>query len=75
MNMEQSNKINPLIILALLASVVIVGFFVWNWVDLKEKQLKIEAIQGCSQVATGVETSGWIYKVCVEDKGYRTQIK
>lgn len=73
--MTKSNKISPLIVLVFLAGIAVAGFAVWNWVGLKEKQLKIEAIQGCAQIATATEASGWIYKTCVEDKGYRTEIK
>ena len=79
--MEQQNKNSFLIMLVFLISVLGVGFIVWNWVSLKEKQLKIKAIQGCAQVATGVtadkglEFNGWIYKTCLEDAGYQTKIK
>ena len=79
MNTEQARKLNSPLIVALLAAVVVVGLLGFNFLQLKEKQLKLEAIQGCAQVAAQAQPGGGfngaVYKICVEDKGYETEIK
>lgn len=75
--MEQIRKLNSPLIVAFLAAIVVVGFLGWNFLQLREKELKIEAIQGCAEAAAqaGETFNGAVYKICVEDKGYATEIK
>jgi len=67
-------------ITAVMVAVLIVGVFaVWSWREMKEKELKIRAIDDCAKVAANAQSGGGfngaVYKVCVEDKGYVSTIQ
>jgi len=76
----KNNIQNNTIIIALIAVNLVVGAFaIWNWKEVKEKELKINAVSECAKVAATADPDGGfngaVYKVCVEDKGYESEIK
>jgi len=76
--MEKKIQMNTLII-AVMAAVLAVGIFaVWSWKEVKEKELKVKAIDDCAkEAATAIKEgfNGAVYKFCVEDKGYISTIQ
>jgi len=49
--MEQTKKLNSPLIVAFLAAVVVVGLLGLNYLQLRQKQLQVEAIQSCAATA------------------------
>lgn len=76
---EEMKKTNIFSILIALATIAIMAFVAFNWVDLQKAELKIEAIKGCAEAAAQAHSengfNGAAYKICVEDQGYETKIK
>jgi len=76
--MEKKIQMNTMII-AVMAAVLAVGIFaVWNWREIKDKELKVRAVDDCAKVAATAAKEGFngaVYKVCVEDKGYISTIQ
>lgn len=67
-----------LIVCAFSASIIAMGVFTYvqNQKSIAEKASKAQTVQQCAQIATyEASFSGFIYKLCVEDAGFKTQIK
>lgn len=77
--MEQTRKLNSPLIVAFFAAVVVVGILGLNYLNIREKQVRNDAIQACAAAAVSAQPEGGfngaVYKICVEDKGYETRIK
>jgi len=63
----------------ILRAAIIVGFIIVAYISIN-KFLQIKAIDNCAKVAsnlatTSAEFNGAVYKICVEDSGYKTLLK
>jgi len=72
-----STSLAIIMVTMLIAGTVV--FSVVRWGQLKEKELNAKAINDCASVAVSAPPGGFsgvaVYKVCVEDKGYKTVAK
>ena len=77
--MEKINEIRSLILVAIITAVIIAGLLGFNFLKIREKQVRNDAIQACAAAAVSAQPEGGfngaVYKICVEDKGYETGIK
>lgn len=75
-NMDKIQQIfGSIIFIALL---VIGIYFVFRWSDLRNIELRIRAINECIKDSYSVQPgvfNGAVYKICIEDKGYSTNVK
>lgn len=78
MNQMKQNIGTILIGIAFLAAVGVAAFFTMQWKETRLIELRNKAISDCAEVAVtsgGVTFNGAVYKICVEDKKYETQVK
>lgn len=67
---------------AYVIAIAIIAFSVigWRWVDAQREQIKIRGVQECTEIAAKSGTdkypfNGAVYSICMDDKGYSTNVK
>ena len=79
MNNTTNSLKNIATAIALIVIATTAFLFVQSWNAVKISEVKNNAINGCAEIGSQSDPSGAfngaVYKICVEDKGYQTQIK